>query len=133
MVQPPAIDGTMFPRSLRWRLQLGLLDLPVGDASLWEQNRNKVRLQRERFITLSERHERAFCASRRELESNSQSLDLSSSGDDPLTAAVKEQELHDERFRRKSVTAERRRSMQRRRVSNQTIHDEIPYSVRTLC
>jgi hypothetical protein len=63
------MDGTLMPRSIRWRIQLGLLQVPEDEASeqqnkaspslsdLAKHNQERLALQRQEYDRLVEKHE----------------------------------------------------------------------------
>lgn len=96
MPSSSTIDGSTLPRSIRWRIQMGLLDVPSSsDRTLCEQNFNKIRMQRERFTKLEEKSdplEESSDGSRAEPSARVVPEDL----DDPLTAALKQREAREQ-------------------------------------
>ena len=110
-----SIDGPSLPRSVRWRLQLGLLEVPSGSRSLCEQNFLNLRGQRERYMNLIACNEQAYHESIKELQMGMASDVSTMDGvDDPLTAALKQREALEQYYEIQNQTALRRQSIHRR-------------------
>jgi len=111
----PDIEGKSLPRSIRWKIQLGLLktpnlyskerkekndprldNLPQNDLMLVEGNESLTSSQRAHYSILSQQYEKKLEDTDEEvnLASNKseQSVPLNDLADDPLTAIVKQQE-----------------------------------------
>lgn len=131
------LDGSSLPRSVRWRLQLGLLNIPRLDTGFCDQNRHIVRLQRDRYLKLVTRHQHNCSETKQEFQirrptsNDASATKFNIDTIDPLTAAVKRLEVIEEKDKVAIQIAERRHSMQQlARHRKRNLPDKIKYSVR---
>jgi hypothetical protein len=117
-------EGPALPRSVRWRLQMGLLDLPTrgSNRSLCAQYRQStVRFhQQEKYLKLVTRHEPDYIELTHELEMPAvctptdvaDAVSPEKDPIDPLTAAAKQLTATEEKDQATIRTAKLRHSME---------------------
>jgi hypothetical protein len=123
------MDGPSLPRSIRWRLQLGLLALPSSEKDAWSteelyaHNASLLRDQRTRYQQLVEKYE-VHHESTTEEEEDKPEAALAERSDeaataaalDPLTAIVREQEAQAKRRRELELKYRKERARRNRGI-----------------
>lgn len=129
------MDGPSLPRSVRWRLQLGLLALPstteeeqeLSLKDLYDYNASLLQDQRNRFNDLREEHAEAleaFVAEEQQHDDNDETSATASppptttASLDPLTAMLQEKEAQEERRRELELKYRKERARRNRGISN---------------
>lgn len=131
------VDGSLLPRSIRWRIQLGLLQVPEdldgADPallnSLTELNRTRVEEQRAHYDALLEKH---FASIRPIEEEEEESLPEAQEEPtveeedllDPLTAMVMEQEAREKRRKELDLKYRKERARRNRGMSVEAEDDD---------
>ena len=125
------MDGPSLPRSIRWRLQLGLLQLPesadtdsLSLQELYEWNATQLQEQRERYRDLVEKHEAnhiVFPLQQEQHEEEAEQAPVSPAVDnnamlDPLTAMVREQEAQEKRRQELDLKYRKERARRKRGI-----------------
>jgi hypothetical protein len=124
------MDGPSLPRSIRWRLQLGLLALPSSEKDAWSTeelytyNASLLHDQRTRYQELVEKYEVHQESTTEEEEEDKPEAALAERSDeattaaalDPLTAIVREQEAQAKRRRELELKYRKERARRNRGI-----------------
>lgn len=123
------MDGPSLPRSIRWRLQLGLLRLPdaedpVSLDDLYEFNASLLQEQRARYDNLVEKHEAGLVGNvvvpeeetENTIDAPTEEPPAAGMMLDPLTAMVQEQEAKEKRRQELDLKYRKERARRKRGI-----------------
>lgn len=136
------VDGSSLPRSVRWRIQLGLLEVPEKNEEqteflerLIDLNRIAVNEQRSRYDALVQKHfssihpQEEIDPPQIELPSNDHLRELTEKDDgellDPLTAMVMEQDARENRRKELDLKYRKERARRNRGISVDAEDDDL--------